>query len=233
MKITIIIPVYNEEKTLEKIIHKINQVKTLNKEIIIVDDCSTDSTKHILKTKIKKKVSKIIYHKKNTGKGGAIKTAKRFMSGDIILIQDADLEYYPSDYNKLVKPIIDRKYDVVYGSRVLGRIKNKKKSKYTSLIRIFGNYILTLFSNFINNQKLTDAHTCYKVFSKSVFNKIKLEENDFAFCPEITTKISNLKIKILEVPIKYNGREFIDGKKIRFIDAFFAIKAIIKYKFFK
>ena len=226
MKLSIIIPCYNEKQTIEKIVNKILKVN-IKKEIIIVDDSSNDGTSNIIKT-IKKSNIKKIFHKKNLGKGAAIKTAKKHISGDIILIQDADLEYFPSDYIRLLNPIISKKSKVVYGSRVLGRSQNNN-SKFTSNIRIFGNFLLTKLSNFINNQNLTDAHTCYKVFDKKIFKKITLKELDFRFCPEVTCKISNLNEKIIEVPIKYNGRSIEHGKKIRLKDAFLAVICLIKY----
>ena len=226
MKLSIIIPCYNEKQTIEKIVNKILKVN-IKKEIIIVDDSSNDGTSNIIKT-IKKSNIKKIFHKKNLGKGAAIKTAKKHISGDIILIQDADLEYFPSDYIRLLNPIISKKSKVVYGSRVLGRRQNNN-SKFTSNIRILGNFLLTKLSNFINNQNLTDAHTCYKVFDKKIFKKITLKELDFRFCPEVTCKISNLNEKIIEVPIKYNGRSIKNGKKIRLKDAFLAVICLIKY----
>ena len=226
MKLSIIIPCYNEKQTIEKIVSKILKVN-IKKEIIIVDDCSNDGTVNIIKT-IKKSNIKKIFHKKNLGKGAAIKTAKKHVSGDVILIQDADLEYFPSDYIRLLNPIISKKSKVVYGSRVLGRRQNNN-SKFTSNIRILGNFLLTKLSNFINNQNLTDAHTCYKVFDKKIFKKITLKELDFRFCPEVTCKISNLNEKIIEVPIKYNGRSIKNGKKIRLKDAFLAVICLIKY----
>ena len=226
MKLSIIIPCYNEKQTIEKIVNKILKVN-IKKEIIIVDDSSNDGTSNIIKT-IKKSNIKKIFHKKNLGKGAAIKTAKKHISGDIILIQDADLEYFPSDYIRLLNPILSKKSKVVYGSRVLGRSQNNN-SKFTSNIRILGNFLLTKLSNFINNQNLTDAHTCYKVFDKKIFKKIILKELDFRFCPEVTCKISNLNEKIIEVPIKYNGRSIKNGKKIRLKDAFLAVICLIKY----
>ena len=204
MILSIIIPTYNERKTIEKIVNRILKIKSLKKEINIVDAASNAGTSHLLKKKITRKVKKIIYHKKNLGKGAAINSAKKFISGKILIIQDADLEYYPSDYKSLIKPIIKKKTKVVYGSRVLGREKKNYKSRYTSNIRIFANYILTLLSNLINNQSLTDAHTCYKVFDTKIFKKISLNEKDFRFCPEVTCKISRLGEKIIEIPIKYN-----------------------------
>ncbi len=232
MILSIIIPTYNERKTIEKIVNRILKIKSLKKEIIIVDDASNDGTSQLLKKKITRKVKKIIYHKKNLGKGAAINSAKKFISGKILIIQDADLEYYPSDYKSLIKPIIKKKTKVVYGSRVLGREKKNYKSKYTSNIRILANYILTQLSNLINNQSLTDAHTCYKVFDTKIFKKISLNEKDFRFCPEVTCKISRLGEKIIEIPIKYNGRKVIDGKKIRFKDGILAIICLFKYGLF-
>jgi glycosyltransferase involved in cell wall biosynthesis len=228
-KITVIIPCFNEVNTIKGLIKKILRLK-INIEIILVDDFSNDGTREIIKKEIEPKIYKVLYLSKNKGKGFAIRSAVPFVRGEIIIIQDADLEYSPSDYKKLIKPIINKESLVVYGSRVLNKNNYKKRTAFLNLIRIWGNQILTFLSNIINNQKLTDAHTCYKVFDSKIFKKIKLKENRFAFCPEITTKISNLKLSILEVPIHYKGRSYKNGKKIGFIDFFFAIKALIKYK---
>ena len=230
MLISIIIPCYNEKNTILKILNKVKNQK-INKQIIVIDDSSTDGTTNILKKNFKKKGFKLISHKKNLGKGAAIKSAKKFIKGDIVIIQDADLEYDPKDYRKLILPIIKKKTKVVYGSRVLNKKKYSNRN-FSSKFRVFANYILTLISNFINSQKLTDAHTCYKVFDAKLFKKIKLQENDFSFCPEITTKVSNLKEKILEVPIKYKGRSYEKGKKIQFKDGFLALKTLFKHKYF-
>ena len=229
MLISIIIPCYNEKNTILKILNKVKNQK-INKQILVIDDSSTDGTTNILKKNFKKKGFKLISHKKNLGKGAAIKSAKKFIKGDIVIIQDADLEYDPKDYRKLILPIIKKKTKVVYGSRVLNKKKYSNRN-FSSKFRVFANYILTLISNFINSQKLTDAHTCYKVFDAKLFKKIKLQENDFSFCPEITTKVSNLKEKILEVPIKYKGRSYEKGKKIQFKDGFLALKTLFKYKY--
>ena len=231
MLITVIIPCYNEKKTISKIVDKILSLKNINLQIIVVDDFSNDGTREILKGSISEKVDKIIYHEINRGKGAAIKSSINSIKGDVVIIQDADLEYDPIDYFNLIKPFKDQNIKVVYGSRVLGRNGNKKSS-LVQKYRIFGNYLLTKFSNFINNQTLTDAHTCYKVFAKDVFLKLDIKEDDFAFCPEVTTKLSKIKQSIIEVPISYDGREIKDGKKIRFSDAIKAVKVIIKYKFF-
>lgn len=227
--ITVIIPCYNEVKTINIIIDKVYKQK-LKKQIIVVDDFSTDGTREILKKKLKKKIDKIIFHNRNYGKGAAINSAKKFVKGNIIIIQDADLEYSPKDFNKLIKPIMDKKYNVVYGSRVLG--KNRYfENEFSSIFRVFANHILTIISNILNNQNLTDAHTCYKVFDTKIFKKIKLKEKGFSFCPEVTTKISLLNEKIKEVPISYKGRDYSEGKKINFKDGFIALKTLLKYRF--
>ena len=227
--ITVIIPCYNEIKTISIIIDKVYKQK-LKKQIIVVDDYSTDGTRKILKKKLRKKIDKIIFHNKNYGKGAAINSAKKFIKGNIIIIQDADLEYSPKDFNKLIKPIMDKKYNVVYGSRVLG--KNRYfENEFSSIFRVFANHILTIISNILNNQNLTDAHTCYKVFDTKTFKKIKLEEKGFSFCPEVTTKVSLLNEKIKEVPISYKGRDYSEGKKINFKDGFIALKTLLKYRF--
>ncbi len=231
MKITVIIPVFNELKTVRTIIDKILNLKDLDIQIILVDDFSTDGTRELIENELSKKVDKVVFHSSNKGKGSAIISAKKFIKGNIVIIQDGDLEYDPQDYYQLIKPILDNSNKIVYGSRVLGKSRYRT-NKFTSLFRIFCNHILTIISNFINSQNLTDAHTCYKVFKSEVFNEIILEENGFNFCPEITTKVSNLGIKIFEVPINYNGRTHKEGKKIKFIDGFEAILTIIKYKFF-
>ena len=234
IKISIIIPCFNEKDTIIKIINKIIlSLKNHNfksYEILIVDDGSSDGTTEIIKENFSIKNNfKTFFHDKNLGKGAAIKTAKNNLSGNIIIIQDADLEYDPDDYDKLLKPIIDGNFKVVYGSRVLNR-ERYKISGFNSKVRIFGNHFLTIISNFLNKQNLTDAHTCYKVFHKELFDLITLEENDFAFCPEVTSKISNLGFKIHEVPIRYNGRSYKEGKKIKTTDALKALKTLIKYR---
>ena len=228
-KVTIIIPVFNEKNYIDIIIKKVKKNISYKKQIIVVDDCSFDGTKKIIK-KIKN-IDKIIFHKKNLGKGAAIKSAAPYVTGDIIAIQDADLEYDPRDLNKLIKIMISKKHKIIYGSRVLNK-KRYKSGIFLSNFRVFGNHVLTLISNFFNNQKLTDAHTCYKIFRKDIFKKLNLQENDFAFCPEVTTKIFLLNEKIKEIPISYKGRSVEDGKKINFYDAIRALTTILKYKYF-
>jgi len=230
-KISVIIPCYNEKKTIVQLINILNNLQ-INKQIILIDDYSNDGTKEIIETDLSNKVDKVIFHNRNLGKGACIKSAKEFILGDIIIIQDADLEYDPNDYNDLIKPILEKKTNVVYGSRVLNKYAIPDRS-FISNFRIFGNYLLTKISNLINNQKLTDAHTCYKVFTKEIFDKIVLKENGFNFCPEITTKVSILGEEIIEIPINYLGRSIEQGKKIRARHAIGAVYTLLKYNLFK
>ena len=231
--LSIIIPVYNEIKTIEKILIKIKKIKKIQKQIIIVDDASNDGTTHLLK-KLKKKykIDKILYNLKNMGKGYSIRRAQKFVSQKFTIIQDADLEYDPKDYQKILDELNKVKFKVVYGSRVLN--KNRyKNNNFTSNLRVFANHLLTIMSNIINTQNLTDAHSCYKAFDSKVFKKIKLKENGFSFCPEITTKISNIGLEIIEVEISYKGRTYSEGKKISFKDGIDAVLTLIKYKFLR
>ena len=230
--LTIIIPVFNEINTIEKILDEVNKIDFIKTQIILIDDFSTDGTRELIRNKLYKKVNKVIYSEKNFGKGYSIKSAQKFIEGKFTIIQDADLEYSPKDYKKLLEPLYKQDIEVVYGSRVLGKKRYHLKN-FTSVFRIFANHALTIFSNFINNQNLTDAHTCYKVFTSNLFKQLHLEEKGFAFCPEVTTKLSNMKYQIKEVPISYNGRSFKDGKKIKFKDALEAIFVLLKYKLFK
>ena len=233
MKLTVIIPVYNEEKTVEKLINTINSLKfNFTIEIIVVDDCSNDRSREIINS-LGSKVDKVLFHKKNYGKGAAINSAKKFITGEYVIIQDADLEYNPYDYKKMLEFMKNNNLKVVYGSRVLNKNKYENSQNFSHIIRIWGNIFLTMFSNFINKQNLTDAHTCYKMFQRDLFMSLNLTEKGFSFCPEVNTKISNLNIEIKEVSIDYNGRTYDEGKKIKSIDALYAIIAILKYKFFK
>ena len=229
-KLTIIIPAYNEINTIQILIDKISEIR-ISKQIILVDDCSSDGTSDVI-FENRDKIDKIIVHEKNKGKGAAIKSAQKFVEGEYVIIQDADLEYNPSDILILLNEIEKKNYQVVYGSRVLENPENKKSQNFSHSLRIVGNFFLTKLSNFINNQNLTDAHTCYKMFESNLFKSIKLEENDFSFCPEITTKISLLNIDIPEIAIDYNGRSYEQGKKIKASDGLKAILTLIKYKFF-
>ncbi len=228
-KITIIIPCYNEINTIEKIIKKIKKID-IEKQIILVDDNSNDGSRDLIQEKLITEIDLFLKHDGNYGKGKCIITAKPFILNELIIIQDADLEYNPENYLDLIEPILDKRTNVVYGSRVLNRENYKKHTSFLSSFRIFGNFVLTKISNLINNQNLTDAHTCYKVFTKDVFDKIILKEEGFNFCPEITTKIANLKEKIEEVPIDYYGRSKNEGKKIRFWHAIQAVYTLVKYR---
>ena len=231
-KLSVIIPCYNEKKTiqaiLEKVIESLNNYKIVDYEIIIVDDFSDDGTKELLNEIKNKEKMVVFFHETNLGKGAAIQTAIQHITGDITIIQDADLEYDPYDYNKLLLPFFETNADVVYGSRFLGG------GKYTR-IHFFWHYlankILTFFCNSLINLNLTDMETGYKVFKSSILKSITLQEKTFAFEPEITIKLSKKGCKFYEVPITYNGRSYEDGKKIGLKDAFIALKAIILYSF--
>ena len=232
--LTIIVPVFNEKKYVLKIINKLINLKNIKKQIIIVDDGSNDGTTEIIRSNFLKnnKIDKIIFHTHNKGKGAAIRSAQKFIRGKYVAIQDADLEYNPNDLIKLYQRIKKINSKILYGSRVLGKNKFQNTVNFTHFFRIWANYFLTIVSNFINNQNLTDAHTCYKVFNSKLFKEITLSENGFAFCPEVTTKISNLNLKIYEIPISYNGRTYNEGKKISSIDGLRALYCLIKYKYF-
>ena len=232
MKLSVIIPCYNEKKTIKKIIDKIFAQK-INLEIILVDDGSDDGTVDVIKNYKTDSRIKIVFHLKNKGKGAAIKSSVKFITGDLVLIQDADLEYNPKDYKKILDKFKeDKNVKAVYGSRALNNSNYQGKITLMRIIRIIANRILTLFSNFINSQHLTDAHTCYKSFRAEIFKKINLKENDFSFCADVNAKLSRMNVNIKEVPISYNGRTIAEGKKIKLIDFFLAIKTTIKYRFF-
>ena len=228
MLISIIIPCFNEKNTIEILIDKINNIKEINKEIIIIDDCSTDGTREILKEKVLNKVQKIIYNETNNGKGYSVKKGIEICSGEIVIIQDADLEYDPKEYSKLIKPILNGQADVVYGSRFIG----SEEKRILFFWHAVANKMLTLLSNMFSNLNLTDMETCYKVFRTDIVKKINLEEKRFGFDPEITAKIAKLKPRIYEVGISYFGRTYEQGKKIRLKDAFIVFKCIVKYNLF-
>tara|TARA_A100001015_G_scaffold58043_1_gene63905 strand:- start:1716 stop:2411 length:696 start_codon:yes stop_codon:yes gene_type:complete len=231
MKLSIIIPVFNEKLTILEILKRVEGLKDILKQIIIIDDGSTDGTFQLINKFNFISEHKIIRHRSNSGKGSCIKSAQEYVSGDIVIIQDADLEYDPNDYKIILDKIIKSKKKVVYGSRVLNKKRYNQKN-FTSNFRVFANHILTILTNILFNQKLTDAHTCYKAFEAEVFKNIKLSEDDFAFCPEITAKISKLGLKILEVPIGYFGRSYSEGKKISFYDGIRAVLVLFKYRIF-
>ena len=229
MKLSIIIPAFNERKTILKVINKVKKVKLNNvkKEIIIIDDFSKDNTKEIL-TKLKNKNIKIFFHQKNQGKGAAIRTGLKHATGDVILIQDADLEYNPEEYPRLLKPIIENKTKVVYGSR-LEAIRKNLKNMYK--LHYIGNLFLTIMTNILYGTKITDMETGYKVFRKEVIKGMKLRAKRFDFEPEITAKILKKGYKIKEVPIDFVGRKFKEGKKITWRDGIKALYYLVKYRF--
>ena len=233
-KLSVIIPCYNEKNTiniiLKKIIESLNNYKILNYEIIIVDDYSNDGTKEILKDLNYEEKINVYFHENNLGKGAAIQTALKYVNGDITIIQDADLEYDPFDYEKLLTPFFETDADVVYGSRFLG---GGKYVRIHFFWHYLANKILTFICNFFINLNLTDMETGYKVFRSSALKDISLKEKTFSFEPEVTIKLSKKKFKFYEVPITYNGRSYEEGKKIRLKDAFIALKTIILYSFKK
>jgi glycosyltransferase involved in cell wall biosynthesis len=230
-KISIIIPCYNEVFTIEKIINRIleslNNYKLLNYEIIIVDDYSSDGTRELL-NKIQDPKIKIFLHDRNQGKGGAIQTAIKKITGELIIIQDADLEYDPFDYNKLLLPFFETNADIVYGSRFLG---GGKYVRIHFFWHYLANKLLTFICNLFTNLNLTDVETGYKVFKAQVIKSINLKEKTFSFEPEVTIKLAKKKYKFYEVPITYNGRSYDEGKKIGLKDAFIALWSIVLYSF--
>ena len=231
MNLSVIIPVYNEVRTINQIINKVLNVKTRYKEIIIVDDYSTDGTKKELENYKNNNLFKILNHNSNKGKGACLITAIPHLTGDYVIIQDADLEYDPEDYLSFINLIENKpEIKVIYGSRVLKR--NIIQKGFMVKFRIFANYVLTTLSNILNNQNLTDAHTCYKFIDVEVMKEMNLTQNDFSICPEITTKLNRLGYEIIEIPVRYNGRNYSDGKKIRFKDALIAFYTLIKFRFF-
>ena len=228
MKLSIIIPCYNEKSALPDLISLVKEAPVEEKEIILVDDCSNDGSTQLIKTKIEKEVNKVIYHSKNMGKGAAIKSGLEYVSGDLVILQDADLEYDPREYPKLMAPIIEGKADVVYGSRFLGGGPHRVYLFW----HYVGNKFLTILSNMFTNLNLTDMETCYKLFRTEIIKGIDLEQKGFGVEPEITAKIAKKDCRIYEVGISYYGRSYGEGKKINWRDGFKAIYYIIKYGIF-
>jgi glycosyltransferase involved in cell wall biosynthesis len=227
MKLSIVIPVYNEKNTIEKIISQVQSVNLdLDKEILLVDDGSTDGTQEILR-KLEGDEVRIFIHDLNQGKGKALQTGFSKASGDFVIIQDADLEYDPKEYPQLLAPLLDGRADAVYGSRFLGG-----PHRVLFFWHYLGNKMLTTFSNMLSNLNLTDMETCYKVFRKEILDKITLKSKRFGIEPEITLKLAKLKCRIYEVPISYSGRDYSEGKKIGWKDGVAAIFHIIRFKFF-
>ena len=229
MKLSIIIPCFNEENTIREIIEKINNRVKIDKEIIVVDDFSSDKTRHLLQNDLKDKINEVVLNDQNYGKGYSIKQGLKVSKGDIVIIQDADLEYDPIDYSRLIKPINSGVADVVYGSRFVG----SEERRILYFWHMIGNKFLTILSNMFTNLNLTDMEVGYKAFKATIIKDIKLEENRFGFEPEITAKISKKNLRIFEVGISYYGRKYSEGKKITWKDGFSAIRCIIYYNLFK
>jgi glycosyltransferase involved in cell wall biosynthesis len=226
--LAVVIPAYNEKTTLAAVVAAVKTCHFAPDEIIIVDDGSTDGTRELLKNEIEAQVTKVIYHEKNRGKGAALQTGFKAVSSDLIIIQDADLEYDPEDYHRLLRPLIQKKADVVYGSRFMGANAHRVVYFWHAL----GNRALTLLSNMCTDLNLTDMETGYKAFRRESIEGIEFVERGFGFEPEFTAKVARKKCRIFEVGISYSGRTYAEGKKIGWRDGFWAIWAILKYNFF-
>lgn len=228
-QLSILMPVYNEAKTIREIIAKVEAapIGNIEKQLIIVDDGSTDGTREVLREIAASSRHNIYFHGHNMGKGAALRTALTYALGDIVLIQDADLEYDPAEYAELIKPIVEGRADVVYGSRLQGG----KVSRAFNFWHYIGNKLLTFITNVLYNAILSDMETCYKVFRADVIKNMQIRSNKFDFEPEITAKVLRRKYKLYEMPISYYGRDFSEGKKITWRDGFAAIWALVKYRF--
>ncbi|MHC4069279.1 MAG: glycosyltransferase family 2 protein [Planctomycetota bacterium] len=229
MKLSIIIPCYNEVNTIESIINAVISCPYGNKEIILVDDYSTDGTREKLQQDIEKLIDKVLYHEHNRGKGAALRSGIMAATGDIVIIQDADVEYDPNEIPKVIEPILDGKADVVYGSRFLGG-RTHRVLYYWHMV---GNKLLTTLSNMFTNINLTDMETCYKAFRREIIQSIEIREDRFGFEPEITAKVAKMGCRIYEVGISYYGRTYEEGKKIGWKDGLSAIRCIFKYNFLR
>lgn len=229
LTITVVVPCYNEINTIENVIAAIRDCG-FKTEIILIDDCSTDGTRELIKEKLYKEVDKVLFHKVNLGKGAALRHGFARATGDLVIVQDSDLEYNPKEFDRLVEPFMNGNADVVYGSRYC---KSGENYKVDGFYHSLGNKMLTMASNIFSNLELTDMETCYKMFKREVIQSIKIEENRFGFEPEVTAKIAKKRCIIYEVPISYNPRTYMDGKKIGIKDAFRAFYCIAKYNLFR
>jgi len=229
LKLSVVIPCFNEVTTIERIIAAVRASPHPDKEIIVVDDGSSDGTREKISGELRPLIDQLVMHEKNQGKGAALRSGIRAATGDIVIIQDADLEYDPNEYPSLVAPIAEDRADVVYGSRFMGAAPHRVLYFWHRL----GNGFLTLLSNMFTNLNLTDMETCYKAFRRSVIQSIEIEEDRFGFEPEITAKVSKLGCRIYEVGISYYGRTYAEGKKIGYRDGFRAIYCIVKYNLFR
>ena len=225
MKVSIVIPCYNEKDTIEKIVTAVRNAPLESKEIIVVDDCSQDGTQELLKGNLSQIVDRIIYHPANRGKGAALRSGFAAATGDIILVQDADLEYNPEDYTALLEPLMSHKADVVFGSRFLGG----RPHRVLFFWHMVGNRFLTLLSNMFTNLNLTDVETGYKAFKASLIKSVRIEEDGFGVEPEIVAKLARTGCRIYEVGISYSGRTYNEGKKVNWKDGVRAVYAILKY----
>jgi glycosyltransferase involved in cell wall biosynthesis len=229
MKLSVVIPCFNEVGTIGQVVEAVKASPIQDCEIIIVDDCSTDGTRELLRSKLESQVDQVIYHKNNKGKGAAIRTGFAAVSGDIVIVQDADLEYDPQEYPLLIEPILNDKADVVFGSRFQGG----RPHRVVYYWHMVGNKILTTLSNMLTNINLTDMETCYKAFRVEIIQSIKIKENRFGFEPEITAKVAKKNCRIYEVGISYYGRTYKEGKKIGWKDGIRAIFCIFRYGLFQ
>jgi glycosyltransferase involved in cell wall biosynthesis len=228
MKLSIVIPCYNEKDLLPQLVSLVKTAPVSDKEIILVDDGSTDGTADLIKTSMEREVTRVIYHPRNMGKGAAIRSGLAAVTGDIVLIQDADLEYDPAEYPKLMAPILEGKADVVFGSRFMGEGPHRVHMFW----HYVGNKLLTVLSNMFTNLNLTDMETCYKVFRAEVIKSITIEQNGFGLEPELTAKVAKLHCRVYEVGISYYGRSYGEGKKITWKDGIKALYVIVRYSLF-